>query len=364
MTTDPRQRVLALVRAARLLSDPLSPQGQNVREALVAQGPLSAEGVELALRDHLECEVDTSDMEALLLAAGTASRVHIVLSANVFVGALRALALGLAASTDVVLRMSRREAVFARALVQALDDEEVAGMIRFTDHVQPEPGDEVHLYGHDATMREIAADLPAGVKVRPHGSGLGIAAVGASAVLKDAARALASDVVPFDQRGCLSPRVVVVEGALERARGFARLLAEALEGLGVRVPVGHFTQDELAERRRFLDTCRMVGDVIEAGQGSVAVANHLVIPPVGRNVFVWPADCEQATSVLGPIAGGVAALGVGGSESDPLVASLRSLLLDARVSPLGWMQRPRLDGPVDLRVREVMFPCAVVRRFG
>ena len=140
---------------------------------------------------------------------------------NVFVGALRALALGLAASTDVVLRMSRREAVFARALVQALDDEEVAGMIRFTDHVQPEPGDEVHLYGHDATMREIAADLPAGVKVRPHGSGLGIAAVGASAVLKDAARALASDVVPFDQRGCLSPRVVVVEGALERARGFA-----------------------------------------------------------------------------------------------------------------------------------------------
>ena len=60
-----------------------------------------------------------------------------------------------------------------------------------------------------------------------------------------------------------------------------------------------------------------------------------VIPPVGRNVFVWPADCEQATSVLGPIAGGVAALGVGGSESDPLVGFSSFAVIGCTCEPIG-----------------------------
>lgn len=356
--------MLALVHAARQLSDPRTSAGTAVREALVAQGPLSPEGVELALRDHLEVDPSPSDLDKLVLAAGRARRVHVVLAANVFVGALRALAIAVAASPDVALRSSRREAVFARALVRAAGDMKGVGTIRLVDRVEPEPGDEVHLYGHDATLCEIATGLPAGVTVRPHGSGLGVAVVGASAVLADAAESLARDVVPFDQRGCLSPRIVVVEGSFERARSFGRVAAEALEALGVQVPVGRLDPAELAQRRRFVDTCLVAGGVTESAHGTVAVASRIVMPPVGRNVFVWPAGAREALDAIRPVASAVAALGFAGTLHDPLTASLRSLLSQARTSPLGWMQRPRLDGPVDLRVPGVMTPDEVVRRFG
>ncbi len=230
---------MALVRAARRLADPRDLAGSSVRASLVEQGPLSAQGVDLVLRDHLEIHPTDADLDALVGWAERAPRVHVVLSAHVFAGALRALALAVAAAPSVEVRMSRRESVFATALVDAVDDSEVTNTIRFVDRLRPRPCDEVHLYGRDATMREIARTLPPEVRVWAHGTGLGLAVVGASADLPEAAWQVVSDVVPFDQRGCLSPRVVVVEGSVERALCLARGLAEAMNRMRQRVPVGH-----------------------------------------------------------------------------------------------------------------------------
>ena len=60
---------------------------------LVSTTGLSEAGVRLGLADHLEVSATDADLELLLGTVTRASRVHVILSANVFVGALRALVL-------------------------------------------------------------------------------------------------------------------------------------------------------------------------------------------------------------------------------------------------------------------------------
>src|SRR5579884_866613 len=64
---------------------------------------LTPEGVELGF-SCLEREAADDDLRALVAAAGDASDVHVVLSANVFVAPLRALAVARAASARVTVR--------------------------------------------------------------------------------------------------------------------------------------------------------------------------------------------------------------------------------------------------------------------
>jgi hypothetical protein len=53
--------------------------------------------------------------------------------------------------------------------------------------------------------------------------------------------------------------------------------------------------------------------------------------------------------LLGPWSRAITAIGAAGAG--PLVDAVLALLPGARRSPLGVMQRPPLDGPVDLRLR-------------
>src|ERR1700723_2906913 len=68
--------------------------------ALVESTGLSAPGIELGF-ESLECEATEEELNALVAAAGDARHVHVVLSANVFVAGLRALALARAAAAHV-----------------------------------------------------------------------------------------------------------------------------------------------------------------------------------------------------------------------------------------------------------------------
>src|SRR4051812_15957573 len=94
----------------------------HLRAKLVSSTGLSPEGVALALDEHLEQPPSAADFAKLEAAAGRASSVLVLLSANVFVGALRAIVLARVASPDVRVRPSSREGEFARALVQAAGD--------------------------------------------------------------------------------------------------------------------------------------------------------------------------------------------------------------------------------------------------
>ena len=310
---------------------------------LVRTTGLSPEGVASALTAHLELEASDEALAALVKGAGEAEAVHVVLSANVFVAALRAIAIARAASNDVRVSPSSREPAFARALVEAAGDPSIT--LTTSPPSTLERG-EIHVYGRDETIAAVRASARPGVIVRGHGAGMGVACVLADDRVEDAARLLAEDVTAFDQRGCLSPRLALVEGEESHARAFAECLHHALNAQEALIPRGFLSAAEHAEALRYADAVAFAGALWRGSAHAVGLASRVVIPPAGRHVHIVCAhtlDAMRAT--LAPIAPKIVALGI----SDPSRAGELGLT-HARVSPLGNMQRPPLDGPVDLRV--------------
>lgn len=335
--------VRRLQHAARTAADDRA----TLVPAIVASTGLSTEGVELALRRHLELDATDEELTRLVERAGEVSRVSVVLSANVFVGALRALAMARAASSDVVVRPSRRDPAFAQALVAAAVAAGDRGL-RLDDALEVaavEDG-EIHVYGRDDTIADIRAR--ARVRVRGHGSGMGVAWVSEGAELAAAARALAEDIVVFDQRGCLSPRIAFVHGADARALAFGDALHAELERQAGFVPRGSLPAEERAAAERYIATMTYACRALVGSQHAIGIAPPgapLVLPPSYRHLHV--AGCVSlaaCAALLAPLAKGVVTVG----SDDP--AAARALAPPgARLAALGAMQRPRLDGPVDLR---------------
>jgi hypothetical protein len=335
------ERVRRLVEAARTIADPASSLGKLARQRLPPATGLSPEGVEFALERSLEIDATPAEVAALCRATPAAPRAHVLLSANVFVAALRAIALALAASPEVAVRCSRREAVMADLLWQAYPG------FRIVDELDPEPGDHVWAYGSDDTMAELRRTLPRGVVFHGHGSGIGLAAVAPEddEQLELAVNALAEDVALFDQRGCASPRLLL--GPPGILRPLAQRISRALEELERRIPRGALTPDEKADDRRFRDSAVVAFELFDAGSGAVTLdqnGERWLVPPAFRNLHVAGLSGIHALSALEP-----AIVAVGVRAPEPWVNTLRKALPRARLSALGSMQRPRLDGPLDLR---------------
>lgn len=347
--TAPRDRVLSLLRAARRLSDPKDPLGREARDALLEVTGLSREGIELGLTLHLETSATEAELSALLASATAAPRVHVILSANVFVGAVRAIALALSASDRVFVRPSRREAIIAPLLARALDEAAGVTRIHLVDDIAPLSGDEVHVYGRDETIREVRAKLSPDIRLRGHGAGFGITVLEEKADLSQAAEALARDIVPFDQRGCLSPRIALAHESL--AEAFALEVARALEDANRRVPRGRIFDDERAAASVWMSTVAMTGGLHHGAFGAVGLdvtARTLLLPPPGRHLHVTAVrDTEHLTSLLQPLSPFVTS--IGHLDRGPLTEAAQSLARGARLAKLGQMQRPPLDGPVDRR---------------
>ena len=286
-----------------------------------------------------------------------------------FVAALRALALAVAAAPRVTVRMSRREKVFASALLGAVDDGSVRKSVLFAD--EPVFGDvdvgcsEVHIYGRDSTIVDIARLLLSEVRVRAHGSGLGIVVVGGGADADQAGEAIVESVVPFDQRGCLSPRVVFVGGGMQRCMDVAHALVNALERWERLVPIGDMSPEERGLITRYRDTCSIVGKFVPAGGGGVGVTDgQLWVAPVGRCVHV--VGCNEGTvgGAIAPLRNAVTAVGVEGREHDCVVAAVLREFSGVRCSGAASMQRPPLDGPVDMRRSGLLTAAEVVQADG
>jgi hypothetical protein len=352
------RRVLTVLRAAARIADPRDPVGQEARRVLPDATGLSAANVELALRRHLETEVGAADLERLIARAGSASRVHVLLSANVFVGVVRAVAVAMAAAPAVFVRASSRDAVMPhllrRAWVEAGDPP-----FELVDELAPSPGDEWHVYGRDETIAAVAQHAPPGVRLRGHGAGFGVALVDVdgktAALVREAAEALSWDIVPFDQRGCLSPRIVFFVGSARDATEFASALATELDLRNQSVPRGHRSEDERQAGTLYLSTLRAVGYAEVGGSFVVGLdpaPRALVLPPPGRHVHVVPVCAsEQLDKLLRPWSSAVTCVGYANRTGDRSshAKTLRILTPGARWSPLGSMQTPPLDGPVDLR---------------
>jgi hypothetical protein len=331
--------VRRLVAAARAVA-----RDDGIARALVETTGLSREGVALALAEHLETSPSEDEIGALVAGAGDASTVGVVLSANVFTASLRALAVARAAAPRVTVTPSSREPVFARALVESARDPGLT----LSGGADLSSVEEVHVYGRDETVADIRARVPASVRVRGHGAGFGVACVTRDDTLADAAFAIARDVVPFDQRGCLSPRIVVSIGDGAKAERLSAELHRSLASLELDVPRGRLEPDEREAAVRYASTLEYAGR-LWAGKvhvvGLAAKGAPLWLPPPGRHVHVVVvASVAGARELLSGMARYVAAVGcddvaVGGELVDHLV----------RTSELGRMQKPPFDGPVDLR---------------
>jgi hypothetical protein len=353
----------------RLLSaaDDVYRERRRLAPAIAEATGLSPEGVELGF-ESLEREASDEELRSLVASAGDAPQVHVVLSANVFVAPLRALALARAASSRVTIRPSPRDPVLTRALVEAASDPAIQ-VVEERDVASVLGAGEVHVYGRDETIAEVRRGLRArareNVRVRGYGAGMGAAVVSEGASIERAAEDLARDVVAFDQRGCLSPSVVAVLGDDARAASFGEALHERLDGWAVRVPRGDLGPEEQAEASRWRDAMAFAGSLhgeLRGGGARTRARSHMVAvtpegspwwpPPPGRHVQVIAVSTSALGERLAPLAPVLVALGT----DDP--ARLAALVaLDApapssfspRVSALGRMQRPALDGPVDRR---------------
>jgi hypothetical protein len=312
-------------------------------EVAAATG-LTLEGVEAGFA-CLERDATDAELRTLVASAGDAEEVHVILSANVFVAPLRALALARAASARVTVRPSSRDPALARALVAAAADDAIA--LTPAREVATVARGEIHVYGRDATIDAVRIAARPGVVVRGHGAGMGAAIVSRGAEIGSAAAKVASDAILFDQRGCLSPRVVVVEGDASRAEAFAAQLHVSLADEGARVPRGILDDDERAESARWHQTLAFAGRVWigpDHAVGYAAPDAPIAVPPVGRHLLVTPKPSrEEAWAYLRPVSRFLVCVGTDAPDDLP------PPMAGVRIARLGRMQRPPLDGPVDRR---------------
>jgi hypothetical protein len=214
-------------------------------------------------------------------------------------------------------------------------------------------------FGDDETIADIRRRAPKGVDIVAYGSAYSVGFVPAASDVGAFAEGAARDIAMFDQRGCLSPQTIYVEGDDARAILFGNALARALMSVGQELPRASAGLTERAAIGEFIRRLHVrampasshaLGTVVE-GPATNGFPEYVVgIEPFGspvcagfgRLVVVKPcAGFEHAASAATTLGARLDSVGIGGS-SDPL---LRHAFLKAgalRVCPLGEMQRPPL----------------------
>jgi len=346
-------RVRAVLEVSASIADSEHPLGRRVRQHLQQVADLSAPGIELALGEHLETDVTEDELAAFVARAATASRCHVLLSANVCTAAVRAIAWAAATAPDVSVKPSRRDSVVADVLIETLADRFA---IRAVTELEPDGDDHVHLYGSDETLDQVQH---IGGTVFAHGTGIGVATIDRSgdgrsgesspgdSGPEDAALALCTDMVPFDGRGCLSPRIAFVVG---NVHVFADALDGRLRQAAQRVPRGALSETERADIDQYGRTYAAVDRFLSAEDHFIAVDSApqtLLLPPPHRGILLVAVDdAHHMTRLLEPWRHYVTCCGAAKPGGE---LSRRLGDLAVRHTALGAMQKPPFDGPVDLR---------------
>lgn len=328
----PEGPIEAIARVRRLLQCARDVYARReVFEAeLLATTGLSAEGGEAAWTHCLERSASDADLQALVGSVRAAPEVFVVLSAHVFTASLRALALSLAASARVHVLPSRRDPVLARELVAEWNGPELSLAAEWPSVFAV--GSTVHAYGNDASLQVIRTRLPEHADLWGHGTGFAVAYVHNASI--ENARALALDVALFDQRGCLSPRVVWAADPMR----FGAKLSDAMREIAIRIPVGELLAEERVEHSRFRESAEFaVASWCREG-GMVSVGAAPLLPPTGRVLHVVGLDTPLPEAWRGYLTQ-VVGDGAAPAWMPP----------HARFARPGNAQSPPFDGPVDRR---------------
>lgn len=357
-------RASAIAKAARQLLDEQSALGAELREALLLSTRLSLPVIEYGLHTTLKL----FEPETLLALYATRSgerlprAVVTVLAGNVFSAAARPLLFPLLCGTPVLAKAASADDVLPRYLKCALHEADprlgdacaVTTFSRGERHLERallEDAELVAIYGSDETIADLRPRLSAKTSIVARGHGLGAMFISRGCLTgQPAARALAAraaiDVAAYDQRGCLSPHVAIVEaGGNVDARQFAGLLAEALDAASNELPRGTVEAPDAAAELQWRGVSAALGELRRGASWAVSFEGQapLRASPGYRNLAVYECtDLEGLRARLAPLGKHLKALGVAGASARRELTSLAPY-----VCPLGNMQTPPLDCPLD-----------------
>jgi hypothetical protein len=288
--------------------------------------------------------------------------VAVVLSGNLFSSALRALYLPLLAGANVIAKASSHDDALPRALKRALDriDPAIGERLEIVnfhrdDHDATRAllahADAVSVYGDDDTLRAIAEQCRPETRFIAHGHGLAAAHVGRDALTtlaraRDAADRLALDIAAYDQRGCLSPHVVLVEpGAAIDPAMFAALLArESLPLMAALLPIGEADAHERAAQLQWQAVAAARGELFADTTHSVSFEGEQTIRPSPGGRLIGVYSCASLAHALEPFRRHLKCVGTSDRRLPPSAAGR-----DVAICRLGAMQTPSFDDFADGR---------------
>jgi len=211
--------------------------------------------------------------------------------------------------------------------------------------------DLVLAYGRDDTLDRIAVRQPA--RLLRYGPRLSAALIAAEDCTPATADAAAAQIALFDQQGCLSPQLLLVEDAgVTAVAAFIADLVAALGRLAVILPRAPLALAESAAAWRFLSRQRwraQEGAAVEVhadpqARFSVVCDRSGATPasPLNRHVVLLPvAGLDAAATLLARFDGSVEAVGYAGPDRRLDEAAAVAAAGGAhRLCPLDRMQRP------------------------
>lgn len=207
------------------------------------------------------------------------------------------------------------------------------------------------VYGGDGAVRRIRDLVPGGTDLVACGPGLGVAVLLPDASVPEAARRLAGDVCVYEQRGCVSPRVLLAPRPLrdEAARGVYGALGEEVKDQGT-APLSSAAAGSLRQLRGRAEfpadgDARLVGDPEELRWTVLAGGEPaLRSEALPRVVRVHGADgIRQIRRLLGSLDGRIQALLYAGREGLRALADVAAATGVSRIYPLGATPRPSVD---------------------
>lgn len=220
-----------------------------------------------------------------------------------------------------------------------------------------ERADAVTAYGEDETVRSLRDRTPPQARFAAYPHRISFAVVGREVLTEKAVHRAACDaagaVAFFDQRGCVSPRVIYVEtGGDVEPSAFAAALARALELLEERLPGGTLDPREASAVHQIRGTAELLassGEGFQVHHGGSASWTVVYDPApafapacVGRVVRVKPvSDILEAPSLVSPFRRSLQTVGLAGcGERRERLANALADVGVTRVAPLSAVPFP------------------------
>jgi len=286
--------------------------------------------------------------------------VGVILAGNVPPPALQALMAGLLVHAPVFLKAASEDPWFPAVLVGSLQSvvPELGEHVGWGVWPGPAPQTDVLLrraevvigYGSDSTMKALRARAPAYTRLIEHGHRMSLAYVAREGLRQDGLAllglALARDVALYDQQGCLSPHVILVErgGEVPVQALCEQLVQGSLPEVARKWPPGRLSLGQAAAIVQFKGVVAFTGELWEGEGGSVCLVTGDRFEPscLGRVILVKEVDMVQdAAFFLEPMRHHIQGIALEADESRwGGLASRLAQLGASRICRPGQLQSP------------------------